>query len=50
MKKHTCEINFRKSTESFSPNHFITLAVTKVFLKCFYKNFRLLKFSYSAVL
>jgi len=35
MKINTCEITFRKSTVSFSPNHFYTLPVTKVFLKCF---------------
>jgi len=34
MKKNTCEeITFRKSTVSFPPKRFYTLAVTKVFLK-----------------
>ena len=35
MTKNTCEIIFCKPTVSLSPKLFNTLAVTKVFLKCF---------------
>jgi len=55
MKKNTCEITFRKSTVSFSPNHFLHFSGYLSFPKVFFtktsacysvKN----KFSYSAVL